>query len=323
MRVLVTGGTGYIGAHVVRLLQQRGDRVVVADDVVTGDASRIGDAPLVRLNLATDGAPTALEQTLREHEIDSVIHLAARKQVGESVERAAWYYQQNVGGLANLLLAMEASDVGRLVFSSSAAVYGPSDGPITEDGETRPVNPYGETKLVGEMLTRAATVALGLQSASLRYFNVAGAGWPELGDPAALNLVPMVFERLDAGEAPVIFGDDYNTPDGTCVRDYVHVMDVAEAHLAVLDWLATTEPGHHLFNIGTGRGVSVRQMVNAVITETGLSSTPVVESRRPGDPDSVVASVARIRETLGWSSTRDLDDMVRSAWEAHRFSALH
>lgn len=320
MKVLVTGGAGYIGAHLVRLLAERGDHVIVADDLATGKAARIGDVPVIRLDLASDAAAATLTAAMREHEVDTVVHFAARKQVGESVERPAWYYQQNVGGLANVLLAMESAGVGRIIFSSSAAVYTAAEKPVTEDSPTGPISPYGETKLVGEWLTKDAAAAQGLKAASLRYFNVAGAGAPELGDTAALNLIPMVLEKLAAGEAPVIFGADYPTPDGTCIRDYIHVQDVAEAHLAAIDGLDGLGVGNHLFNVGTGRGESVREIIDAVLAVAGVDFEPIVADRRPGDPAVVVAAVDRVRTELGWSARFGLDQIVQSSWDAHRYA---
>lgn len=318
MSVLVTGGAGYIGAHVVRLLRERGDSVVIVDDLATGRVERVSGLPLTQLDLAESDAPARLAAVFAEHQIDAVIHFAARKRVGESVERPAWYYQQNVGGLANLLMAMESAGVGRLVFSSSAAVYGRSEGAmLTERAATQPMNPYGETKLVGEWLVNDAVAASGMRATSLRYFNVAGAGWPELGDAAVLNLVPMVFERLDAGESPVIFGGDYPTVDGTCVRDYVHVLDLAEAHLAALDATREGDPRHDVFNVGTGTGSSVREMVDEILRVSGSDARPEVRERRPGDPAEVVADATLIAERLGWRARRGVTDIVESAWRAH------
>ncbi|PPK97773.1 UDP-glucose 4-epimerase [Kineococcus xinjiangensis] len=319
MSVLVTGGAGYIGSHVVRLLQERGQDVVVVDDLSNGSASRTGGAPIVQVDLAVDAAPARLVEAMREHDVSSVIHFAARKQVGESVAKPAWYWKQNVGGTANLLLAMEEAGVSQLVFSSSAATYGaPATELVREDGPAEPINPYGQTKLVGEWMTQGAAVAWGLRAANLRYFNVAGAGWPDLGDPAAMNLIPMVFDRLERGEAPAIFGDDYPTPDGTCIRDYVHVLDLARAHLAALDHLATDERPFDVFNVGTGTGASVRQVIDEVRRASGREVEPVVNPRRPGDPPKLVADVSRVRDVLGWEASEDLTSIVGSAWEAWR-----
>jgi len=320
MRVLVTGGTGYIGAHTVDLLTARGDDVLVADDVVTGSAARIPSVPLVQLDLAAESAVGVLAGAMREHRTEAVVHFAARKQVGESVERPAWYYQQNVGGLANVLLAMESASVAKLVFSSSAAVYGHASGRVDEGHSTRPISPYGATKLVGEQLVAAASAAWPLSAASLRYFNVGGAARPELGDVESLNLIPMVFDRIAAGEPPQIFGDDYATADGTCIRDYVHVGDVAEAHLAVLDGLG--ERGHAAYNLGTGRGTSVREMIAAISAVAGYDGAPEIRPRRAGDPDDVVAEVERIREATGWSARYSVEDIVASAWESRQYFDL-
>ncbi|WP_328294907.1 UDP-glucose 4-epimerase GalE [Kineococcus sp. NBC_00420] len=317
MSVLVTGGAGYIGSHVVRLLQQRGEQVVVVDDLSNGRAARVGDATVVEVDLATDAAAPALADAFATHGVDAVVHFAARKQVGESVARPAHYWSQNVGGMANLLQAMETAGVGKLVFSSSAATYGaPQSAVVREDGPAEPINPYGQTKLVGEWMSRAAGVAWGLRAANLRYFNVAGAGWDDLGDSAVMNLIPIVFTALDAGEVPTVFGGDYPTPDGSCIRDYVHVLDLARAHLAALDHLGTEERPFDTFNVGSGAGSSVFEVLEVIRRVTGVDVAPDVRERRAGDPPQLVADVSRITSTLGWSTTKDLDDIVGSAWAA-------
>jgi len=317
MSILVTGGAGYIGAHVVRLLQERGEDVVVVDDLSTGRADRVGDATLVELDVADGEAQQVLERVLTERAVTGVIHFAARKQVGESVERPAWYYQQNINGLANVVAAMGGAGVDRMIFSSSAAVYGMPDVDIvTEDTRPEPINPYGETKLVGEWLIADAERAFGLRAASLRYFNVAGAGSADLGDPAILNLIPMVFDRLERGQRPTIFGDDYPTPDGTCVRDYIHVRDLAQAHLSALDYLETDDRAASVFNVGTGTGASVKDVIDEIGRASGLDVTPDIAERRAGDPPRLVAAADRIEQVLGWRAQHGLPEIVRSAWEA-------
>jgi len=317
MTVLVTGGAGYIGGHVVDQLLATGERVVVVDDMTTGVRERLGGLPRLDVDLATSDAPAALEAFMREHEVEAVVHFAAKKQVGESVARPAWYYAQNMTGLANVLLAMEAAGARTLVFSSSAAVYGQGTGePAREDDPCSPINPYGETKLAGEWLVDAARRAGAVDAVSLRYFNVAGAASTRLADRFALNLVPMVFERLDRGEAPRVFGDDYPTADGSCVRDYVHVVDLAAAHLAALAALRRGAPVSPALNVATGRGYSVFEVLETIREVTGIPTPPVVEPRRPGDPAVLVADPARIREELSWTASLGLRDMVESAWAA-------
>jgi UDP-glucose 4-epimerase len=317
MTILVTGGAGYIGAHVVRLLVERGDRVHIVDDLVTGIAARNPGVPLTQMNVATTEAVHKLTELFRTQTIDAVIHFAARKQVGESVAKPAWYFAENIGGLASVLLAMEAAGVSKFIFSSSASVYGDASGGVTEASPTRPTNPYGETKLMGEWLLNDVVAAHSLDAISLRYFNVAGAGSPDLGDAMALNLVPMVFERLDRNESPRIFGDDYDTPDGTCVRDYVHVTDLAEAHIAALDALDLGMSRHRVYNVGTGIGTSVREMVDVILEVSGAPQRAEVMARRPGDPARVVGVVDRIAQDLGWRSRLTVRDIVESAWAAH------
>ncbi|MFF5334224.1 UDP-glucose 4-epimerase GalE [Streptomyces sp. NPDC013181] len=319
MTWMVTGGAGYIGAHVVRAMLAGGQRVVVFDDLSTGRADAVPDG--VPLVTGTVLDREALDTVIREHGVTGVVHVAGKKQVGESVERPLHYYKENVTGLEVLLEAMVAAGVERLVFSSSAAVYGmPDVDLVTETTPCAPMSPYGETKLVGEWLIHAAARAHGLRCASLRYFNVAGAAAPELADAGVFNLIPMVFERLEAGGSPRIFGDDYATEDGTCVRDYIHVEDIASAHLAAARRLESAEPGTDLtLNIGRGEGSSVREMVDRILKVTGHEDTVAeVAPRRPGDPARVVASADRIRRELDWSARYGVDEMIESAWQGWR-----
>jgi len=310
MTWLVTGGAGYIGLHVVRALRAGGQDAVVLDDLSSGRAELV-DVPLVRGSVHD---ADLLRATMRDHDVRGVIHLAAKKQVGESVERPLYYYRENVSGLMTLLEVMGECGVDVLVFSSSAAVYGMPDVEfVTEETPTTPLSPYGETKLVGEWLTRDAAVASGVRFALLRYFNVAGAAVPELSDTGVANLIPMVFQRLSAGQRPLLFGDDYPTPDGSCVRDFIHVADLAEAHVAALTHL-TGGGGNLLLNVGRGEGSSVREVLDVVGSVTGLPTDPEVRPRRAGDPARVVASNAAIRSALGWEARHDLRDMVTSAW---------
>jgi UDP-glucose 4-epimerase len=318
MTWLVTGGAGYIGAHVVRAMAEAGHRVVVLDDLSTGDPARL-PAGVALVRGSTLDQPL-IASVLREHDVTGVLHIAAKKQVGESVEKPLWYYRENVEGLRVVLEAAAEAGVRRFLLSSSAAVYGmPDVDLVTEETPCRPMSPYGETKLVGEWLVRATGRAHGMGTVSLRYFNVAGAATPELGDPGVFNLVPMVFERLDAGAAPRVFGADYPTPDGTCIRDYIHVSDVAEAHVAAVRRLTEDPDGTDLvLNIGRGEGVSVRQMLDVIGEVTGLDTTGEVTPRRAGDPARVVASAERIAKELGWKARFDVREMISSAWAGWR-----
>ena len=315
MTWLITGGAGYIGAHVAKAMVSAGERVVVLDDISTGVAGRLP----ARIPLVSGSAfdRTLLDRVLAEHDVTGVVHLAAKKQVGESVEKPLLYYRENVTGLSVLLEAVVAAKVPRFLFSSSAAVYGVPDVElITEETPCVPINPYGETKLAGEWLVRATGRAHSISTACLRYFNVAGAGEPGLADTGVFNVVPMFFDRLTRGEAPRIFGDDYPTPDGTCIRDYIHVADLAEAHLAVARKLDEQEgPGDLTLNIGRGEGVSVRRLAELVGEVTGRAIKPQVEPRRPGDAARAVASAARMSDELGWTARRGMREMVESAWE--------
>lgn len=308
---LITGGAGYIGAHVVRALMQSGRDVVVLDDVSTGDADRIPQGvPFIRASVLDT---PVVHDALREHLVEGVVHLAAKKAVGESVEQPLRYYRENVTGVIALLEAMRDADVTKLVYSSSAAVYGePPWSPIREETPCAPLSPYGETKLIGEWLIRDAAAAQRLSWVALRYFNVAGAGSAELRDTSVNNLIPMVFAALRRGEAPQVFGTDYPTPDGSCVRDYIHVSDLAEAHVAAAKYCETTE-AQDVFNVGRGEGASVWEVMAAISAAVGHDVGAVAVARRPGDPPELIASADRIAGVLGWQARRDLADMVSSA----------
>jgi UDP-glucose 4-epimerase len=312
MTWLVTGGAGYIGAHVVRALQDDGAPVVVLDDLSTGERARAQGAPLVEGSVLDR---PLVERVLAEHGVHGIVHIAAKKQAGESVHQPLFYYRENVGGMTALLEACIATGVDRFVFSSSCATYGTPDlDVVTEDAPTAPESPYGESKLVGEWLLRAASAAHGLNAVSLRYFNVAGAATPELGDTGVFNLVPLVFQALDKGERPRVFGGDYATPDGTCIRDYVHVADIADAHLAAARAL-DAGAGSATYNIGRGEGSSVLDVLRVIGEVTGQDTSYDVVGRRPGDPARIIGSTDRVRRDLGWTARHDLRDMVESAWE--------
>ncbi|MEJ8657289.1 MULTISPECIES: UDP-glucose 4-epimerase GalE [Streptomyces] len=314
MTWLITGGAGFIGSHVVKAMTDGGERVVVLDDLSTGRTERLPAG--VPLEVGTVLDRDTVDRVLREHAVTGIVHIAGKKQVAESVAKPLYYYRENVEGLRVLLDAAVAAGVSRFLFSSSAAVYGmPDVDLVTEETPCAPINPYGETKLAGEWLVSAVGKVHPMATASLRYFNVAGAATPELGDDGVFNLVPMVFERLTADESPRIFGDDYPTPDGTCIRDYIHVEDIASAHVAAARRLAADPDARLILNIGRGEGVSVADMVGIIQDVTGHTDVkPEVTGRRPGDPARVVASADRIREELGWSAHHEVREMVESAW---------
>jgi UDP-glucose 4-epimerase len=315
---LISGGAGYIGAHVVESTLASGRDVCIVDDLSTGISSRISQS--ITLNQISLRDSDAVAKVFKNYNISGVLHLAAKKRVGESIELPDYYWQENVDGLQNLLSAMKANNVKNFVFSSSAAVYGQPDvAPCTliaEETPCTPINPYGATKLEGEVLSRAMVESDGLKVAALRYFNVAGAGRPELGDQYIFNLVPIVFDALERGAQPVVFGDDYPTPDGSCIRDYVHVQDLADAHISALDFVEKSEPRFTAINIGTGSGASVFEVLRVIQEVTGISIDPIISQRREGDPAALVADVSLAKNVLGWQSSRDLRDMVTSAWEA-------
>jgi UDP-glucose 4-epimerase len=320
MAWLVTGGAGYIGSHVVRALAKEGLEPVVFDDLSSGLAEFVPEGvPFVQ---ATILDRTALLDTIDRYGITGVVHVAGYKYAGVSVRRPLHTYEQNVTGTATLLEAMAERGVDRIVFSSSAAVYGtpPSD-VVTEETPKAPESPYGESKLIGEWLLRDQGVATGLRHTSLRYFNVVGSGGPDLYDASPHNLFPLVFQALLDGKAPKIFGDDYDTPDGTCVRDYVHVADLAVSHAAAAKRLDAGDPVESAYNLGSGSGVSVRQIMDAMAEATGVAFAPEVAPRRQGDPDRIVAEGVLAARDLDWKMRHTLLEMVTSAWEARRSAA--
>jgi UDP-glucose 4-epimerase len=315
---LITGGAGYIGAHVVGSTLASGRKVVVLDDLSSGIAARLSNkAQLIQTSLQD---VSGINRIFEDAEITGVVHLAAKKRVGESVERPDYYWQENVVGLQNLIEAIKHHGVQNFVFSSSAAVYGQPDvSPgtlITEQTPCSPINPYGATKLEGEVLSRAMAESDGVKVVALRYFNAAGAGRPELGDQFIFNLVPIVFDALDRGNQPNVFGNDYPTSDGSCIRDYVHVQDLADAHIAAMKFVEESDPGFTAINIGTGSGTSVYEVLEMIQDVTGISIEPIVGQRREGDPPALVADVSLAKEILGWQSSRDLREIVSSAWDA-------
>jgi UDP-glucose 4-epimerase len=315
MKLLLTGGAGYIGAHVATLAEREGHSVTIVDDLSTGIARRIA-SPLVDIDLAAADSVEKLSTLMGETGFDAVIHLAARKQVGQSVEMPEQYFLENIGGLANLLLAMREQDVKKLVFSSSAATYGmPSLDLVDEDYPGVPINPYGQTKLVGEWMVKNAAT-WGLRGVNLRYFNVAGSESKKLADTAELNLIPIAIAQLKRGERPIVFGTDYPTPDGSCIRDYVHVEDLAKAHLMAVSYLDRPVQEFATFNVGTGQGASVLEVLEELRQASGIEFEEVLADRRPGDPPRLVANTDRIEKVLGFKASFGLKEIVKSSWDA-------
>ena len=324
MRILVTGGAGYVGSVTVERLLAAGHDVVVVDDLSTGHRAAVAhEATYVDLHY---GDVHAMTRLFVDHHVDAVLHCGAKSVVPESVADPALYYRENVAGGIALLEALREAGVGRFVLSSTAAVYGmPEVVPITEDAPLRPINPYGETKRTLEAALRWYGSAYGLRSVSLRYFNVAGASRAngEVHDPET-HLIPNVLRAIETGEPLTIFGDDYPTPDGTCIRDYIHVEDLARAHLLALEATApgdartTGADGTGLalaLNLGNGGGFSVREVVAAAETATGHRVPARLGGRRPGDPPVLVADASRAGAVLGWAPTRpEIGDMVASAF---------
>jgi UDP-glucose 4-epimerase len=317
MSWLVTGGAGYIGSHVVRAFEDVDLEAVVIDDLSSGHRDFVGpDTPFVEGTIL-DTALVA--RTCKDHAVEGVVHLAGFKYAGVSVQRPLHTYTQNVTGTVSLLEAMEQAGVDLMVFSSSAATFGTPDVDIvTEETPGRPESPYGESKLIGEWLIADQGVATGLRHTSLRYFNVVGSGDDDLYDTSPHNLFPLVFDALIEGRTPRINGDDYATPDGTCVRDYVHVADLADAHVVAARRLAAGDTLAPVYNLGSGDGSSVRQIMDTVRDVTGIDFTPEIGPRRPGDPARIVASGELAARDLDWAMRHDLRDMVSSAWRARQ-----
>jgi len=317
MSWLITGGAGYIGAHVVRAMAAQGQAVVVLDDLSSGHREFVPDStPFVHGSVVD---PATVHAALADHACTGVIHLAGFKYAGVSVQRPLHTYEQNVTGAQVLLGAMTDLGVRHLVFSSSAGVYGTPDVDlVTEDTPGHPQSPYGESKLITEWLIGDVGRVTDLRHTSLRYFNVVGSGWPDLYDTSPHNLFPLVLKALTQGRTPVVRGTDYPTPDGTCVRDYVHVSDVADAHVEAALALAAGRRLEPAYNLGTGIGVSVLEIMSAMSQVTGIDFTPQIAARRPGDPARIVASGELAARDLAWAGRRSLVECVRSAWESWR-----
>jgi UDP-glucose 4-epimerase len=319
MTWLVTGGAGYIGGHVVHSLIREGENVVVIDDLSTGRAEVVPDGvPLVVGSILDEAA---LDEAF-SHSVTGVIHIAGFKYAGVSVDEPLHTYQQNVVSMVRLLDAMERHQVSTILFSSSAAVYGEVDVPlITEDHPKLPASPYGESKLIGEWLIADQAVARGLAHSSLRYFNVVGSGVPGIYDTSPYSLSSLVFGALKGGRAPKVFGSDYPTRDGSCVRDYIHVQALADAHVVAAKKLAAGDTVLPAYNLGSGVGSTVKEVMTAVARVTGIDFTPELVDRRPGDPATVVASGELAARDLGWTMSVSLEDMLGSAWR--EFSLAH
>jgi UDP-glucose-4-epimerase GalE len=321
MTVLVTGGAGYIGSHTVRALVAQGRDVVVLDSLELGHKDRVGNVPFVEGNI-TDAK--LIDKLCRKFDVSEVIHFAAYKAVGESMEQPLRYYNNNVAGTIALVRALMANGVEQIVFSSSAAVYGnPDHVPVTEEAQLRPESVYAETKAIVEKFLNSCET-IGLRSVSLRYFNAAGASADaSIGEDWSMsqNLVPLVMKALLGFSGPLnVFGNDYPTPDGTCTRDYIHVEDLAAAHIKALDYL--TSGGKSLAcNVGTGIATSVLEVINIAEQVSGRKVPHIFASRRAGDPVSVFADPTLVRALLGWKAHHDLRDIISSAWNWHSSSA--
>ncbi len=320
-RVLVTGGAGYIGSHVVLALLEAGLTPGVVDDLSTGHAEFVPEHVVFHQLDILD--TQRLAAVISAESITAVIHLAAYKYAGVSVDRPLHTWQQNAGGTMSLLAAMAENDVRNLVFSSTAAVYGTTDVPLVLESEpTHPESPYGESKLAAERIITNQAATGALRFTNLRYFNVVGSGSPTLYDSSPHNLFPLVIDALLSGREPTVFGDDYPTPDGSCVRDYVHVSDLAAAHVVALKRLLSGDSIEPIYNLGSGTGVSVMEIMSAVADVTEIAFTPAVAARRAGDPPRIVASGELASRDLDWKMRHSLHEMVESAWRARNTESV-
>jgi UDP-glucose-4-epimerase GalE len=314
-KILVTGGAGYIGSHTRYFLEQQGHSVVVVDNLSRGYAESVPPAILRQMDLSDT---PKLTQLLRDEAIEAVIHFAAYISVGESTTHPELYFTNNVGATLSLLNAMIEVGVNRLVFSSTAAAYGiPAKIPITEDEPYAPINPYGESKVMVEKILEWLDKYREFRAIRLRYFNACGAepqaGLGERHDPET-HLIPLILKAVQTGKPVTLFGDDYPTPDGTCIRDYIHVSDLAEAHIFAVEHLLKGG-GSNAFNVGTGHGQSVKEVLSAVERVTGKKAPHTIGPRREGDPPSLVADSTKLQSTLGWRPRRaELDRIVADAW---------
>ena len=315
MRLVVTGGAGYIGSHFIsRALENGYSEITVVDDLSTGVRSRLpSSVRFHQLDLADDSMAPQLRNILRD-DIDAVVHFAAKKAVGESVTNPEKYFRNNIGGTINMLRAMREANVTKLLFSSSAAVYGEPDSPVVyETTPCRPINPYGQSKRINELALENAATAWGLEAVSLRYFNVAGALNSWLADTTTSNLMPAIRNRMTEGNKLQVYGADYNTPDGTCIRDYIHILDLVDAHLVALHNLSSKdEPAFEAFNVGTGFGSSVLEIISAFQRHPGVDLEFEYTARRPGDPGALTANVDKIATHLSWHAKFSTEDIVES-----------
>lgn len=321
MNVLVCGGAGYIGSHTVYELIERGHSVVVVDSLIKGHKAAIHNEAKFYLGDIRD--EEFMDRVFRENQIDAVIDFAAFSLVGESVNEPFKYYENNVYGTLKLLEAMERADVKKIVFSSTAATYGePENDIIVESDNTNPTNPYGETKLTVEKMLKWADNAYGIKFVALRYFNAAGAHISgKIGEDhnPETHLIPIILQTaLGQREKMFIFGDDYDTPDGTCVRDYIHVTDLADAHIKALEKLfKTNESG--IYNLGNGKGFSVKEVIEKAKKVTGKDFKVEIEARRSGDPSTLIASSEKAIKELGWKPKfNTLDKIIETAWNWHK-----